>query len=411
MKKIFNLLALAVLALAAQSCLHDDTELFDKSAAERIQESVDDTKALLASSPNGWLMHYYTGEDYTNGGYNMLMRFTESTAYISSDIAPADSVSHSSWDVKKDQGVVISIDTYNEILHSLANPSTSAIDGQEADYEFVVLRATEDSIFVRGKKWKNKMVMTRLADDFSWTDYLQKTRDVLGALKSRYKTDDATLVKFSTGSRHLYFGDDATGKPFYATPEGLTIVDSPYELGSKAVEKIAVNAETGDVSIDGVGSLTYAPSLSESFVGTGEWYFDGSMMSDRVKAYFQEAVDGSASLGETISYMVLYAYGSDWYFEFATGSNTGLFVVNATVVDDEHVNIKFTGSCNSAGLSYYNSYGYNYVVYILGSFAGTTWALSTDNVDSPSWIRFENVDNDTEYFYMYPPENAPANPF
>ena len=68
MKKIiYGFIALAAL-MAFQSCQKDDDEIFEKSAAQRIQEAVDADKALLESASNGWEMRYYTGEGYNRGG-------------------------------------------------------------------------------------------------------------------------------------------------------------------------------------------------------------------------------------------------------------------------------------------------------------------------------------------------------
>ena len=61
MKKRFLYLMLAVVAFSMQSCLHDDNDVFDKSAAERIDEAVANAKSVLESSPNGWHLEYYLG--------------------------------------------------------------------------------------------------------------------------------------------------------------------------------------------------------------------------------------------------------------------------------------------------------------------------------------------------------------
>ena len=99
MKKIlFSIIALTAL-LAFQSCQKDDDEIFEKPAAERIQEAVDNAKTLLESAPNGWEMQYFTGENYNRGGYTMFMKFVNGKAYVSSDIAPSDMVTESSYDV------------------------------------------------------------------------------------------------------------------------------------------------------------------------------------------------------------------------------------------------------------------------------------------------------------------------
>ena len=160
MKKIFLATAIAFAALSLQSCLHDDEELFPDSAANRLEAAVKADRELLESAENGWEMHYYTGEQYTGGGYTMFMKFKNGKAFVSSDIAPADMVETSSYDIVKDKGPVLTFNTYNMVMHYLAQPFQDDVDGEQGDYEFVITKTTQDSIYVKGKKWGNKFVMT-----------------------------------------------------------------------------------------------------------------------------------------------------------------------------------------------------------------------------------------------------------
>ena len=75
MKKVYLLFMSIVLTLSLQSCLHDDKTVFDLPAAERIEKKVADYKALLESSEDGWVMQYYTGKNYSYGGYTLLLKF------------------------------------------------------------------------------------------------------------------------------------------------------------------------------------------------------------------------------------------------------------------------------------------------------------------------------------------------
>ena len=58
MKKIY-LILLAVLGMTATSCLMEEKELFDKTAAERLDAYLTEYNTLLESSENGWLLEYY----------------------------------------------------------------------------------------------------------------------------------------------------------------------------------------------------------------------------------------------------------------------------------------------------------------------------------------------------------------
>ena len=176
MKKIINSILIGAAVLGLSSCsLHDDTELFGEPAAERLEKAVAADKALLESASNGWELHLWTGKEYSAGGYTYFMKFANDKVTVSSDIAPATMKTTSSYDVISDQGPVLTVNTFNEIFHYLAQPSMDDDDGEQQDYEFVIMRTTNDSIYLRGKKWGNHMVMTRVAESTSWEDEITRS--------------------------------------------------------------------------------------------------------------------------------------------------------------------------------------------------------------------------------------------
>lgn len=409
MKKIYSFLVLGMLMLTVQSCLHDDKELFDKSAAERIQESVENTKNLLTSSPNGWLMYYYTGEEYSGGGYNVLMRFTSSTAYVSADYSEVDSVSHSSWDVKKDQGVVISFDTYNGNLHIMSNPSSAALDGQEGDYEFVVLSMSEDTIYVRGKKWDNHMVMVRMPENITWTEYLTQVKEATNHLAQTYTTSSGATVTLDFSSNRIYAGDDSNGMPFTITPEGL-IFPEAYEIDGKEVTSLALDQATGELSDTSIGSLEpYIVPLSEQ-VMNGVWYLGPDGMSSSVLSKCNTLATTMSSVGFYCYFLSLgqyYSSSTKWSFNIGLLSGSTVYQTysqfDITAVDDNTVKLS-NGEFDSIGNGeyIYNYYGGKGIFEMFGLDTDvTTWKLSTDNPLRPSYIRFENADDPTEYFCAY----------
>lgn len=246
MKKILLGSAVALATLSLQSCLTDDKELFDESAANRIEAVVTADKQLLESATNGWQLHYYTGKEYTGGGYTMFVKFKDGKAYASSDIAPADSVATSSYDVIKDKGPVITFNTHNGIMHFLAQPYQSDVDGEQGDYEFVIMRTTNDSIFVQGKKWGNEMVFTRVADDVNWEDQINKMHKVFYSMKWLYTVDGAEneQVSFDPSARRMYVGDnDDAGVPFYVTTDGIAFREA-VKINGKELTSLHYDATT-----------------------------------------------------------------------------------------------------------------------------------------------------------------------
>lgn len=250
MKKILLGSAVALATLSLQSCLTDDKELFDESAANRIEAVVTADKQLLESATNGWQLHYYTGKEYTGGGYTMFVKFKDGKAYASSDIAPADSVATSSYDVIKDKGPVLTFNTENGIMHFLAQPYQDDVDGEQGDYEFVIMRTTNDSIFVQGKKWGNEMVFTRVADDVNWEDQINKMHKVFYSMNWLYTVDGAEneQVTFDPSARRMYVGDnDDAGVPFYVTTDGIAFREA-VKINGKELTSLHYDATTKKLS-------------------------------------------------------------------------------------------------------------------------------------------------------------------
>lgn len=420
MKKFFNIFAIAALALfTLQSCLHDDDEVFADKAAVRINKSVEDVKKQLTSSEQGWLMQYYTGAEYSGAGMNMLMRFDDQYAYVSSDYTgDPNLVQHCTWTVNKDQGPVISFNTYLPILHSLSDPSSAVVDGEEADYEFIVQRMTEDSIFVKGKKWGNKMVMTRVKQ--AWPELLTSLLDVragIAGISKTYGTPKETQIEININQSRIYVGEDGTGVPFVFTTSGIHL-QSPVTVDDVEVSNLIYTPgdPVGTVSIEGIGDLTpIIPPLSEQFAN-GDWFFKGGeeSMSARVQLYFDQAVAGSAGENEVIQYMYFGDGGllglAGYGLTFVSGGYAGILSYSTTPVDDYTVSLKFLLSGVSNGVWYYQNAGYNYPVSILGGSAGKKWQIvDCDNEISPNWLKLQNPAREDEWFVVY--ADVIANPF
>lgn len=253
MKNIINsiLIGTAVLGLSACS-LHDDTELFGEPAAERLEKNVAADKTLLESAANGWELHLWTGKDYSGGGYTYFMKFANDKVTVSSDIAPANMKTTSSYDVISDQGPVLTVNTYNEVFHYLAEPSMDDDDGEQQDYEFVIMRTTNDSIYLRGKKWGNHMVMTRVAESTSWEDEINKIQQMDEGLMRTFSLVEGndTLGGVSLGDDRILTYTDKSGYkkiPYYVSTKGITLA-KPLEVNGKALQEL--NYDADDMSLN-----------------------------------------------------------------------------------------------------------------------------------------------------------------
>jgi hypothetical protein len=74
MKNKFLLIVLLACA-ALQACVKDEEKVFDASAAERMNATISNYKAVLSAAPNGWLVEYYPEDDRSMGGYYFIWKF------------------------------------------------------------------------------------------------------------------------------------------------------------------------------------------------------------------------------------------------------------------------------------------------------------------------------------------------
>ena len=115
MKKILYLLLLLPF-FSLQSCVEDEKDIFDASAAERIAAAMKEYRATLAAAENGWLLAYYPEKNHSIGGYNMMAKFTaDGYVTLSSEVATThyevgDTVT-SQYEIISDMGPVLTFNT------------------------------------------------------------------------------------------------------------------------------------------------------------------------------------------------------------------------------------------------------------------------------------------------------------
>ncbi len=282
-KTILAMMALGM-TLAFQSCLHDDTDLFDgKSPAERIEEAVDESKQLLESADNGWMMHFYYGQNYSGGGFTYLCKFSDGKAETSADLfSPAydvvspSTVSRSSYNVIEDQGPVLTFDTHNEVIHYLAQAYQDDIDGDQGDYEFIIMRTSQDSIYLKGKKWGNKVVMTRNKSDLNWQTYLENIHNVVNSMSYFYNiTENGEKVGKATldaQSRHavVVVGNDSIDRAFYMTEEGIHF-QSAVKAGNFVINDLKWNESDKSMTSEEAPGVVFTGYVPDFYMTYKDW--------------------------------------------------------------------------------------------------------------------------------------------
>ena len=192
MKKIYAKVLLMAAVAVFTACSGEEDNIFDKSAAERLNEVSGVYSQRLADSKGGWVMEYYPYSDnenlVTGVGYLIMTRFHENgSVYTVMKNAATDEYrpiaqdkdgniwskvnttpilisDSSSWQVITDMGPVLSFNTYNKCLGVFSDPTdipatTSKYDdekgkGYRGDYEFVMVDVPQggDHILLKGKR-------------------------------------------------------------------------------------------------------------------------------------------------------------------------------------------------------------------------------------------------------------------
>ncbi len=158
------LVIIGLLAVTFAACSRDEESLFEKPAAIRAQEAIDNAFNVLTSAENGWEMAYFPNLEASAKGYNMVLKFnkngnvsvTAKNATTTANKIVTDTAS--TWAVKSDYGPILTFDTYNDVFHAFSDPGNDGA-GLLGDYEFLILKATPELVLLKGKKHSAYTVM------------------------------------------------------------------------------------------------------------------------------------------------------------------------------------------------------------------------------------------------------------
>ncbi len=231
MNKIFSIALLFAAAFSFSACVNEEDDLFDKSAAERLNEASELYSQRLTASPNGWAVQLYpTKQDKTpyGNGYLLMFRFHSNKsvdASMNNALSNNKYISDSStWDVITDNGPVLSFNTYNKVVHAFSNPedvpSTGTQDepndetgtGIGGDYEFIIVDAPEDASYMmlKGKKRGTYNLLTPVAEGIDYKDYLS---DVNTFQNNIFSSSDLYSDTLHVGDTKLKFDGANDGMP------------------------------------------------------------------------------------------------------------------------------------------------------------------------------------------------------
>ena len=261
--------ALGLMVATLPSCLKDDKANFSGSPAARLDEAVKVNKQILESAPNGWSLGYYAGRNYSGPGFTLTLKFKDGKAYIMGDNKDATTVGVSEYDVVKDQGVVLTFPTYNSVIHELAGASQGYPEGLQGDYEFAILEANANFIRLRGKKWKNEMILTPIKNQ-TQEEFIQKVFTIReGMTTNNYHfilgkdTLSAGEVNIETRRLTAKINNVSYDLAYNLTDTGLNL-SSPIKIGTKEYSSFTWNEADKSFNNGELSIRLYIPKSHKS---------------------------------------------------------------------------------------------------------------------------------------------------
>lgn len=222
MKKSIYFAAFAALALT--SCSSSEDQIFDQSAAERLEQYKKEYADVLIADGGLWTMEYFSNDE--EPGYLFVMKFDNNgSVTISANhkwIGGQFKQETSIWSMIADNGPVLSFNSYNTLFHIFSDPNnitgTDAPKGDDGDdinetgyghngdYEFQVMNVSEDGNTIRllGKKRMIDIYMRRLEADTDAETYLNDYKNIESNLFC--KEVSTLLYTDADGERYIVTG-------------------------------------------------------------------------------------------------------------------------------------------------------------------------------------------------------------
>ena len=135
------LVLIGLFAATMVACSRDEESLFEKPAAQRAQEAIENAFDVLTSNEAGWEMAYFPNLEASAKGYNMVLKFNKNgnvSATAKNSSTTMNKImtdTASTWAVKSDYGPILTFDTYNDVFHAFSDPQDNGA-GLLGDYEF-----------------------------------------------------------------------------------------------------------------------------------------------------------------------------------------------------------------------------------------------------------------------------------
>ncbi len=318
MKKELRYITMCVasVAFALVGCSHfEEDDIFEESAALRIEHNAEKLQDILVNAPQGWVVQYHVGDGLAVfEGFNLFARFEKSGKvtiagdhrYLRDGRQNTYTEATSLYELIREDGLVLAFNTWNDVLTPFVDPVAywAAPDylikdgaGMQGDQNLVVMSMKEDEITFRGERYDAMIRMVKA--DRDWQTYISDTK----AMRDRITSDAISSYYITAGDKTMYCVGLRDGR--YRISERIKnplTVDSlsccftptgfrnevPDTLAGHVFQEFKLNEDgTALVNEDGTVRIiaTWDTYLAES---DDILWFDGESVTGNVKAKYDE---------------------------------------------------------------------------------------------------------------------------
>ena len=193
-------LVLATIACASCSRFQED-DLFEESAALRIEHNSDKLQEILVNAPQGWVIQYYTGRGISVfEGFNLFAKFEKggkvtvagNHRFLRDGNAGKYTEASSLYELIREDGLVLAFNTWNDVLTPFVDPVAfwAAPDiilkdgaGMQGDQNLVVTYMSENELRFRGERYNGQVRMVKA--DRDWQTYIKDTETMKNLITSK----------------------------------------------------------------------------------------------------------------------------------------------------------------------------------------------------------------------------------
>ncbi len=440
-------------SVAFTSCDNEEDDIFEASAAERLEQYKTQYSDMFTSKGGKWVMEYFAND--WEQGYAMVLTFSgDGSVTVAGNNKWINGYKSetSLWRMISDNGPVLTFDSYNTVFHVFSTPENinggpvndrnedidETGEGHGGDYEFMVMGATDDSgntVRLKGKKRGYTILMHRLdasTDDEAYlAEYAAAPAKMFHEKITPLYMVDETGERFVVTQKEGVFsfypeaGDAVTQTVSYnalVKPDGIrfmNMIEIPRANGATyTVQSFKLGEKQELISTDGSSKATItAGPLSELFVKKSyEWAVSideadcGESMNVLIENLIAEIKKIPGKKRQTFQWMEIgFDENTEKYvLNIKTSAYLCPFYGEVTVINDNTVKFNFpsdeeTISANTslsaeAKNSLTNYKGAPSIKTLLETLNASTFTVEPASVLNPSVTKMVSTANAADFF-------------